>query len=187
MIMTVDKFKGYVKNCPWTDSQIKEQLSAIEFAVRKITNNNFQQRNRRSLGCITDNNLMVESPVFKAGDTIEINDSTFNDGLYYVKSVLQNGSLELEPNDDFIDESNVLVTKINYPVDVQMGVLEALKWKMTNDLQNSGNMDRPIQSESLSRHTVNYGADSTEFDIDELIGVPKKLTRFLNSYIKARF
>jgi hypothetical protein len=186
MLVTVQKFREYVKT-ELTDSQIEEKLTALEYAIRKATNNNFQQRNRRSLGNI-NNGLTVESPVFKAGETIEISESYYNNGLYVIESIDESGNITLKPNDDLINEDGVLVTKIKYPPDVQMGAIEALKWKLKNELQNSGDKSQqPVQSESLSRHSVSYASDSTEYDIDLNVGVPKKFTSFLQPYIKARF
>lgn len=79
---------------------------------------------------------------------------------------------------DLLDESTVLVTKVEYPVDVQMGVVNMLKW----DLENREKVG--IQSETISRHSVTY------FNMDgdnSALGYPKSLTGFLKPYMKARF
>lgn len=186
MIISVDKFREFV-DTDKTDEQLSSMLSAIEYAIRKTTNNNFQQRNRRSIGTITDGYLTVQSPVFNAGDTIQISGSEYNDGLYYIESIDGDGHIALD-SDDLISEDAVIVTKINYPADVQMGVIEMLKWKLKNELQNSGDVSNaPIASENLSRHSVSYQTDSSEYDIDATIGVPKKIVSFLKAYEKARF
>lgn len=186
MIITVEKFREYVET-DLTDSQIKERLSAVESLIRAYTNNNFQQRNRRSVGNVENESLVVVSPAFfKAGDTIEISESAYNNGLYVISSISDN-ILNLEES-ELINEADVLITKIKYPPDVQMGVIEMMKWKLNNELQNSGDKTKaPIASETISRHSVSYATDSTESDIDVQMGVPKKLTAFLNSYMKARF
>lgn len=187
MIVTVEKFREYVET-DLTDSQITEKLTALEYAIRKATNNNFQQRNRRTNGTIINGFLTVVSPVFKAGETVEITESEYNDGLYVIREIDEFGNIDLMPNDSLISEDNVLVTKISYPPDVKMGAIEMLKWKLKNELQNSGEKAlMPVASETISRHSVSYASDSTEFDIDSITGVPKKLTAFLNSYVKARF
>lgn len=76
----------------------------------------------------------------------------------------------------------------DYPLDVKMGAINVLKWKLQNEARNSGDKTKqPVQSETISRHSVTYAADSTESDIDELTGVPRKLIAFLKPYVKARF
>lgn len=76
----------------------------------------------------------------------------------------------------------------DYPLDVQMGAINILKWQLRNDAQNSGDTSKqPVSSETISRHSVTYAADSTESDIDTLTGVPQKLSAFLKPYTKARF
>jgi hypothetical protein len=88
-------------------------------------------------------------------------------------------------NNDFIDRAT---GEKNYPLDVQMGAINMLKWQLRNDAQNSGDTSKqPVQSETLSRHSVTYAADSTESDIDALTGVPRKLSAFLKPYVRARF
>lgn len=187
MIVTVEKFKEYVQT-EKSDEQIKEMLAAMESLIRQITNNNFQQRNRRSLGTIENGSLTVQSPVFKAGETVQISDSEFNNGLYVIESIDNDGNITLDPDDDLVAEDAVTVTKINYPMDVQMGVIEMLKWKLKNELQNSGDTSQsPVSSENLSRHSVSYQTDSSEYDIDSRLGVPKKFVSFLQAYEKARF
>ena len=186
MIITVEKFREFVQTDK-TDEQIKSMLTAIEYLIRKITNNNFQKRNRRSIGTINGGTLSVESPVFNAGETVEITESEYNNGLYVIESIDNDGNITLD-SDDLINESDVLVTKIYYPPDVQMGVVEMLQWKLKNELQNSGDTSNvPVSSENLSRHSVSYQTDSSEYDIDSRLGVPKKFVSFLDAYVKARF
>lgn len=76
----------------------------------------------------------------------------------------------------------------DYPLDVKMGAINMLKWQLRNDEQNSGDTSKqPVASETISRHSVTYAADTTEADIDELTGVPRKMSAFLKPYIRARF
>ena len=178
MIITVEKFREYV-NSDLTDSQIKEKLSALESLIRARTNNNFQKRNRRCAADVINGEFVFDLPIFQNGDTIEISNSEFNSGLYVVGDY---------SDADLMDEMGVIATKIYYPPDVQMGVIECLKWILKNELQNSGDKtNAPIASETISRHSVSYATDSTESDIDSTIGVPRKLTAFLIPYVKARF
>lgn len=65
-----------------------------------------------------------------------------------------------------------------YPMDVKMGVIALLKWELENR-EKAG-----IQSETISRHTVNY------LNLDHYnaaAGYPKSLMGFLAPYKKARF
>ena len=81
-------------------------------------------------------------------------------------------------NESLTTESDVLVTKVEYPMDVQMGVVNMLSW----DLSNRDKVG--IQSETISRHSVTY------FNMDgdnSTIGYPKSLVGFLKPYMKARF
>ncbi len=178
MIVTVEKFREYVQT-DLTDSQIKEKLSALESLIRARTNNNFQKRNRRCAADIFNSKFIFDLPIFKNGDTVQISESPYNNGLYVVGE---------EETEDLVDEVGVIATKVIYPPDVQMGAIECLKWILKNELQNGSETEnKPIQSETISRHSVTYASDSTETDIDSTIGVPRKLTAFLIPYIKARF
>lgn len=65
-----------------------------------------------------------------------------------------------------------------YPMDVKMGAVNLLKWELENR-EKAG-----IQSETISRHTVNY------LNLDyynAAAGYPKSLMGFLSPYKKARF
>ena len=76
------------------------------------------------------------------------------------------------------DEELGLVTKVVYPIDVKLGVVNMIKW----DINNRDKVG--VQSETLSRHSVTY------FNMDgdnSLMGYPKSLLGFLKPYIKARF
>ena len=48
------------------------------------------------------------------------------------------------------EEDLVLVTKVEYPADVKMGVVNLMKWEMEKRDKVG------IQSESISRHSVTY-------------------------------
>ncbi len=84
---------------------------------------------------------------FKIGDTVQITESQLNEGLYTVKEAEKD---IFTVNETVLDEGRVLCTKIEYPKDVQMGVINMLKW----DLENRDKVG--IQSETLSRHSVTY-------------------------------
>lgn len=174
MIMTAEEFKAYVTT-DVADAVIEAKLQAIELLIRRHTNNNFQQRAIRTVGTIEDGKLYCDVSVFRAGDTIQITESDFNEGLYVVSEVEEGDVIALPGS---LDETDVLVTKVVYPMDVKMGVVNMMKW----DLENRDKVG--IQSETISRHSVTY------FNMDgdnSSLGYPKTLIGFLQPYMKARF
>lgn len=168
MIMTVEEFRKYVPTAAGASNDILEgKLQAVELLIRKYTNNNFQDRNRRFCTGISDGAFTKTYPYIKEGDTVQISESKLNNGLY-----LFSDDMEL------LDEEYCLVTKVVYPMDVKMGVANMLKW----DIENRDKVG--IQSETISRHAVTY------FNMDgdnSTIGYPKSLIGFLKPYKKARF
>ena len=156
---------------------LKKKLDALEIIVRKYTNNNFQNRNIRFLADSVGTILNGSSPFLKVGDTIQISESRVNDGLYVVQDVdLTEGSITVDR--DLLPVQFNLVTKVEYPVDVQMGVINLIKWENTHRDKVG------IKQESLSRHSVTY------FDQDsnnQVMGYPVSLMGFLEHYKKARF
>lgn len=166
MIMTVEELKQHITTDK-TDQVLEAMLQALELSIRKYTNNNFQNRNKRFYTDIVDGNLNSFSyPWLSEGDTVQISESKFNDGLYI-----------LSGNMGLVDEEDVLVTKVEYPADVKMGVANLAKWELENR-EKVG-----IQSESLSRHSVTY------FNMDgdnSSLGYPKSLVGFLKPYRKSR-
>ena len=187
MIMSIEKLREYITTDK-QDSVLEDMLQALELSIRKYTNNNFQDRNRRFYcNASATHGLHYASVLFAVGDTVQISNSAFNMGLYTIASIdMENGYMGL--NEALTDESNVLVTKVLYPMDVIMGVVDIIRWKIKNEEMNSGDTSKKeIQSETISRHSVTYAQDATESDIDASFGVPKKYLSFLNHYKKARF
>ena len=175
MIMTVNKLREYITTDK-TDSVLEDMLQALELLIRKHTNNNFQKRAYRKVTDIIGGRFVCDELVpFKVGDTIQVSESALNEGLYTVKTI---DNAVFTVNEDVVDENNLLVTKIEYPKDVQMGVVNMIKW----DLENRSKVG--IQSETISRHSVTY------FNMDgdnSSLGYPKSLIGFLKPYMRARF
>ena len=167
MIISVDELKQYVTTDK-TDQGLEAMLQALELMIRAYTNNNFQNRFKRFYSDIEDGVLLSFSyPWLSEGDTIQISESKLNDGLYTFSDSM-----------GLLDEKMVLVTKVEYPADVKMGVVNLAKWELENR-EKVG-----IQSESISRHSVTY------FNMDgdnSTMGYPKSLLGFLKPYKKARF
>ncbi|EOZ2853478.1 hypothetical protein ACQQ4G_003138 [Listeria monocytogenes] len=173
MIIPVEKLKKFIKTNE-EDEVLELKLQALELLIRKYTNNNFQNRNIRFVSSSGSGTLLFSTSLLKAGDTIEISQSSYNNGLYVIKSVNEN-SIELDK--PLYEEKEMLITKVEYPLDVQMGVINMLKW----DLDNRDKVG--IQSEQVSRHQVTY------FNMDgdnSTIGYPKSLIGYLKPYMKAR-
>jgi hypothetical protein len=168
-LMNLPEFNGM------SESILQMQLDSIEQMVRKYTNNNFQNRNIRFLADSTGTILNGSSPFLAKGDTIQVSESRVNDGLYVITSV-DEGSVTVD-RPLFTVERN-LVTKVEYPADVKVGVINLMKWEVTNRNKVG------IKQESISRHSVTY------FDQDssnQVMGYPVSLLGFLKPYMKARF
>ena len=174
MIVSVEKLKQHIST-ELEDVVLGDKLQALELLVRKYTNNNFQKRNVRKKCVVMAQKLYMTEPIFKVGDTLEISETIYNDGVYTVLSVDEN---MIELNEPLIDEAHALVTLVKYPADVQQGVINLIKW----DLENRDKVG--IASETISRHSVTY------FNMDgdnSIMGYPKSLMGFLKPYRKARF
>lgn len=174
MIIALNIYKQLVPNDQQNDQVLEMKLQALELMVRKYTNNNFQNRNVR-FECASNIQILdIQTPFLKVGDTVQISQSLYNDGLYVVNDT-SNGITLDKP---LFDEGKMLVTKIEYPSDVVMGVVELMKWEMNNRSKVG------IASETISRHSVTY------FNMDgdnSIMGYPKSLMGFLKPYMKARF
>ena len=167
MIISVEEFKKHVTT-DLADEVLEMKLQALESAIRKYTNNNFQNRNKRVIVNIVNGNLELDGYEYiTEGDTIQISDSVYNNGVYTLSTDM-----------NLFDENNVLVTKVEYPLDIKLGLINLLDWEI-NKREKVG-----VASETISRHSVTY------FNMDgdnSLIGYPKSLVGFLRPYIKARF
>ena len=174
MIISVEDLRKHI-DTTLDDSVLEGKLQALELLIRKHTNNNFQNRGFRFNCPVMTTKLYLSTPLLKVGDTVQISESIYSNGIYVIKAV-EDGSMELDKV--LIDESDVLITKVEYPMDVVLGVVNMLKW----DLENRDKVG--IQSETISRHSVTY------FDMDgdnSSMGYPKSLLGFLVPYMKVRF
>ena len=174
MIMSVERFKTFAST-DIADQVLEAKLQALELLIRQYTNNNFQQRNIRFKCPIMATKLYLATDYLQVGDTVQISESLYSNGVYYITEITD-GYIALNKN--LFDEAEILVTKVEYPEDVQMGVVNMMKW----DLENREKVG--IQSETISRHSVTY------FNMDgdnSSMGYPKSLLGFLNPYKKARF
>lgn len=177
MIMTVAELRRFIQT-EEDDQVLEAKLQALELSIRAYTNNNFQIRAFRAVAvAMPEHDLLCNGMVpFRAGDTLQITDSDLMpDMLVTVESVDGN---TVTVTEDIMDESGVVITKVKYPQDVKMGVVNLMKWELDNR-EKVG-----VASESISRHSVTY------FNMDgdnSIMGYPKSLMGFLRPYKKARF
>ena len=158
-----------------SEATLKRKLNAVEHLIRSYTNNNFQNRSIRMEGNSKENVINGHAQYFKEGDTVQISQSDVNDGLYLVTEIADN-FIRLDA--DLFDVPKNLVTKVEYPADVQEGVIELMIWEAKNR-QKVG-----IKSETLSRHSVSYYDQDAN---NQVMGYPVSLLGFLKPYMKARF
>jgi predicted transcriptional regulator len=177
MIMTVAELRRFIQTDE-DDQVLEAKLQALELSIRAYTNNNFQIRAYRAVAvAMAEHDLLCNGTVsFRAGDTLQITDSDLMpDMLATVESVDGN---TITVTEGIMDESGVVITKVKYPQDVKMGVVNLMKWELDNR-EKVG-----VASESISRHSVTY------FNMDgdnSVMGYPKSLMGFLRPYMKARF
>ena len=178
MILSVDELKKYITTED-DDSTLEAKLQALELLIRAYTNNNFQIRAFRAVAVAVaeGNKLLFNSTVpFKVGDTLQITESDFmQDELVTVLSV---DDSSITVSGDLSDESGVVVTKVKYPMDVKMGIVNLMKWELDNR-EKVG-----VASESISRHSVTYVDQTGD---NTIMGYPVALMGFLKAYRKARF
>lgn len=174
MILTVQELHRHMETDE-DDQVLEDKLAALELMIRGYTNNNFQHRNTRRLADIAGGSFVMGSNPFTAGDTVQVSGSCSNDGLYTVTAASGNTITVREP---VLDEDDVIVTKVVYPMDVKMGVVNLMKWEMSSRDKVG------VSSETISRHSVTY------FNMDgdnSVMGYPKSLMGFLKPHMKARF
>ena len=178
MILNVSELKQYITT-EETDQVLEAKLQALELLIRAYTNNNFQIRAFRAVAVAVaqGNKLLFNSPVpFKVGDTLQITESDFmQDELVTVLTVADSS---ITVSGELSDESGVVVTKVKYPTDVKMGIVNLMKWELDNR-EKVG-----VASESISRHSVTYVDQTGD---NTVMGYPVALMGFLKPYRKARF
>jgi hypothetical protein len=184
--MTTEELKEYITTDE-PDKMLAMKLEALELKIRRYTNNNFQNRGYRVEADIRGDVFMSESLTpFAVGDTIMVSESDLQSDCLAV--VTEANELTFVTDKAWSDDDNVLVTKVEYPVDVKLGVIGILKWQLKQEAAAMGDRTAmPVQSETLSRYSVTYAADASDTDIDLDFGVPKKLLSFLKPFEKARF
>lgn len=172
MIISLEEAKRLIQFDKWTDERILKKLLAVEQTIRKYTNNNFQNRFIRGEFATDGMRLYGGVIGFKVGDTVQISESKYNNGLYVIEAVYD---AEITLDKELTEEGMLLVTKVEYPEDVVECALNLIEWS-TKHSEKVG-----IKSETLSRHSVTYEDSGTLFN-----GYPVGILNGLKLYRKAR-
>lgn len=176
MIITLEDAKKIDPNI------MEDDLQAFESAVRRLTNNNFQQNNVRFSDVTVSESgsfILQETPKgLREGDTIELNYSHYNDGLYVVDEIVDT-TIKVDSERLFDENSkNIIVTLVQYPPDIKRGIKKLIQY----DLKMGDKVG--IKSETISRMSKTY------YDVnatDNTDGYPKSLLSFLDKYEKMRW
>ncbi|MDY7044426.1 hypothetical protein RVS70_09435 [Virgibacillus sp. M23] len=164
------------------DSSItQDDLDAFEQSVRSLTSNNFQMKQVRFMvTALNDRSITVSNTIngVRSGDTLELNYTQFNDGLYEIEEI--KGDIVIIKGDPLYQEKpkQAILTLIKYPPDIKQGIKKLIKY----DKKMAGKIG--VKSETISRmSTTYYDVNAT----DNTDGYPKALLSFLNKYKKMRW
>ena len=160
----------------------QEDLDAFEVAFRSLTNNSFQNKHIRfkDIEFVGENLIAVKDPIvgIRTGDTIEVNYSHYNDGLYVVEE-LTGKQIKVQGKPFFVaNTSGSMITLVQYPSDVKAGLKKILSYnlKMADKIG--------IKSESISRMSTTYYDVNASETVD---GYPAAMVSFLKKYEKMRW
>lgn len=178
MLISITELKAlYSEFNDVSDELLKRKLSAIESTIRSYTHNSFQNRQVRCLCSANEDilNYLKGNMLFRVNDTIQLSDNGLNDGLYVINEI--NGDV-IKIDEQLYPSEEVLVTKIQYPLEIVEGAINLLKWDVFERDNHEG-----VASESISRHSVSY----VNYDASNTInGYPSKLFGFCTPYIRIR-
>ena len=173
MIIAVEELRNFL-DVEVAYEELKTRLSALETAIRNYTNNLFYVRGCTSKAVIVDGKIILESPInLKVGDSISIYGFSYDDRVTTITDI---DELILKVDEDLRFDEAVCVGLIRYPDDIKMGVVNLVKWDISNR-EKVG-----VKSETISRWSVTY------FDLENnsLLGYPASLLGFLKPYKKMR-
>ena len=164
------------------DSITQDDLDALEAACRSLTNNKFQNRHIRfkEIEFVGTNLIAIQDPIvgLKVGDTIEVNYSHYNDGLFVIEEIA--GKQIKVQGTPFIvaNTGGSMLTLVQYPADIARGIKKLIAYdkKMASKIG--------IKSESISRMSITYYDVNASENID---GYPASLLSFLTKYEKMRW
>ena len=164
------------------DSITQEDLDAFEVAFRSLTNNSFQNKHIRfkDIEFVGENLIAVKDPIvgIKTGDTIEVNYSHYNDGLFVIEEIAGK-QIKVQGTPFFVaNTGGSMLTLVQYPADIARGIKKLIAYdkKMASKIG--------IKSESISRMSITYYDVNASENID---GYPASLLSFLTKYEKMRW
>ena len=164
------------------DSITQDDLDALETSVRELTNNNFQNVHIRFKGIefMANNLIAVKDSIvgLKVGDTIEVNYSHYNDGLFVIEEIAGK-QIKVQGTPFFVaNTGGSMLTLVQYPADVTRGIKKLIAYdkKMASKVG--------IKSESISRMSITYYDVNASETVD---GYPAALVSFLQKYEKMRW
>lgn len=177
MILTLQKAQAIDPGIEQSD------LDAFETSIRELTHNNFQIFDIRlkSLSILgkTITSSLGSTKGMRVGDTVEINDTIYNDGLYVIDTLTDTSITVVSETDLFEEDADEgILTLVRYPADVIKGVTKLIEYdkKMADKIG--------VKSESISRMSVTY------YDVnasENAEGYPKALLDFIHKYEKMRW
>ena len=160
----------------------QEDLDALETSVRELTNNNFQNVHIRFKGIefMANNLIAVKDSIvgLKVGDTIEVNYSHYNDGLFVIEEIAGK-QIKVQGTPFFVaNTGGSMLTLVQYPADIARGIKKLIAYdkKMASKVG--------IKSESISRMSITYYDVNASETVD---GYPAALVSFLQKYEKMRW
>lgn len=178
MLISTDELKALYSDFKDVDDDLlKRKLKAIESTIRAYTHNNFQNRQVRCVCSAISTYLtyLKGNWLFRENDTIQLSDGGLNNGLYVISKITDS---KIELAETLYPSDEVLVTKIQYPLDVVEGAINILKWDVFERDSHEG-----IASETISRHSVSY----VNYDGSNTInGYPSKLFGFCSPYMRIK-
>lgn len=159
----------------------QDDLDAFEQAVRVLSSNNFQLKQiRYEIAFLDDDTVTLhvdDVEGIRKGDTVEINYTRLNDGLYEVLAV-DTGTLTIDANLFNEAPKRAILTLVRYPADIKRGIKKLIEY----DKKMAGKIG--VKSETISRmSTTYYDVNAT----DNTDGYPAALLSFLDKYKKMRW
>lgn len=161
----------------YSDERLKRKLEAIEKSIVEYTGNLFYNRNVKTKCVLVDGELQGDFRAFKEGDTVELYESSINNGVYTISTKQSDYIVILDGLNDYKEPMKMI--KIEYPTDVIEGCIELLNYDL-----NVKNVNKiGVSSESISRHSVSYVQRN---DSNMAMGYPSELLNFLKPYMEWR-
>lgn len=160
----------------------QDDLDAFETSVRELTNNNFQNTfvRYKNVEFVNENTILAKDEIrgLRIDDTVEVNYSHYNDGLFIVKEI-DGKQITVQGAPFFVGNSGrAMLTKVEYPSDIKRGIKKLIEY----DKAMAGKTG--IKSETIARMSITYYDVNAAENTD---GYPSSLLSFLRKYEKMRW